>query len=141
MMNTEIRQYARRARPTQGLGDTITDLTTILTKVPDALPVIVQAVSDPAFPAILDRVKTMQAIQEAEAQKNPPPRPPGLPSSLPTPVGLGLDKAIRPFDMYLYYLKHPWAPWVIVGGTVLTMLGVGFGIGYAVGRRHPKKPS
>lgn len=131
-----------------GFGGVIEDLQSILQKAPALLQkgvviidkagphldTVLKVTEDPALPQLVDRIKKMQAVQAQKAAK-------AAPSGVsPTPApGVGLKRVLPLWDAAIFYEKHPYAPWLIGVGAVLTLGGLGFGIGYAVGRRRTRK--
>jgi hypothetical protein len=97
---------------------------TILAKAGPFLPFILSIVEDPALPLIITRVKTLQTVHAATAA----PAAPGATPSGP-PKGVDLHRAVPLLDAAIWYEKHKWVPWAVGAGVVLTLGGIGFGIG------------
>ena len=113
-----------------GLGDPISDLSSLLSKggailqkAGPYLDTVLEVVQDPALPQLVTKIKTLKALDTGTSM----PSAPGAPS---TP-GVGLNRVLPLWDAAIWYTKYPWAPWVIGGGTILVLGGIGFGIGRA----------
>jgi hypothetical protein len=117
------------------LGDTWSDLTTILAKAPDLLAKVstilnkgekyldtaMQVVEDPALPQVVDLVKQLKAIEAAKAKKAGT-----TPSAATTKsIGIGLEHAIMPLKMYVAYRTRPWFGYVAIAGVLAIPLAVG----------------
>jgi hypothetical protein len=128
-----------------GLGDVITDVTTILSKAQNYLPLILDVVSDPALPVVAKKIRTIQGLAAKPAPAAAPaPVTPGQAPAPPAPpkrVGIGLHRFVPAMDAAIWYLRHPWAPWAIGGATVLVLAGGGFAFGRWSGKRAARKVS
>ena len=116
-----------------GLGDTISDLSsllskggTILQKAGPYLDTVLEVVQDPALPQLVSRIKTLKAL-DAGTSKPSVPSAPGAPAK----AGVGLSRTLPLWDAAIFYMRYPWAPWVIGAGTIVVLGGIGFGIGRA----------
>lgn len=83
---------------------------------------IVRVVNDPALPQFIQRIEIIDSLE------------PSSPGSTTTAAvndksGVGLKHFIKPLDAYIYARKNPWAPWVVGGGIVAVLLGVGYRLG------------
>lgn len=111
-----------------GLGSVVDDVQKIAQKIPTLLPVIVSVIEDPALPALMQRIQTLQAI---EARK------PSAVATTPTPAkpGVGLDRVLPLWDAAIFIERHPAAQFavdhpVLVGAGIALALGsVGYGLG------------
>jgi len=144
-----------------GFGDVVSDITSLLQSAPELLQkavqiinaatpeldTILQVVQDPAFPQIIDRVKTLQAIAAAKTAGTPVSAVPSPAAATPTPTGptdTGISQLLPIFDAAIFVQKHPAAQFtldhpVLVGaGVVLLLVGIGTGIGVAIGRASKK---
>lgn len=112
-----------------GFGDPLSDLLAkggaILTKAGPYLDTVLLVLQDPAMPQLIDRIKALKAADAAASA-------PATPGATPTAqTGVGLSRTLPLWDAAVFYTKYPWAPWVIAGGAVLVLGGIGFGIGRA----------
>ncbi len=115
-----------------GFGDTVSDISAllgkggqILSKAGPYLDTVLEIVQDPAMPQLIDRVKTLKAIDAAKS----PSAAPGAPAAATS--GVGLKRVLPLWDVAIFYTKYPWAPWAIGAGAVVLLGGIGFGIGRA----------
>jgi hypothetical protein len=132
------------------LGGTVDDVMTILGKAQSYLPLILDIVSDPALPEVVQKVRTIQslAVKPAKPAKTAPGTTPPAPGTPPAPAkppakppGIGLRRFLPAMDATIWYLRHPWAPWVIGGGVVIVLAGGGYAIGRWSGKRAARKAS
>ena len=128
-----------------GIGNVATDITKLLEKAPAAihtaltilekagpyLPVIMNALEDPALPQFVARIKTIKALETAKQK-------PSAPGTKPAVVGVGLKNYLTPFDAFIYINKYPAVPYLAGAGIVLVLFGIGFGVGRL--RRKPASP-
>jgi len=105
----------------------LTSVGPILAKVQKYLPTIVNIAEDPALPLVVNKIQALRNLElkarsAAAAAHTAPPGPPG-------PPGIGLWRVAGVLDAYIWTRQHPWAFRGIVAGSVLGLIGVGFGLG------------
>lgn len=109
----------------------ISSLVQVVKKVGPVLGTVRNVVDDPAFPQVIARIQTLHELEAAAVASTP-----GLPGQAPPtpmqPAGIGLYRALPVLDAVIFARRNPWAPW-IVGGGFLLLIG---GIGYRLGRRR-----
>lgn len=111
----------------------VSQIAQIVDKAQEHLPTITAALQDPALPALVSRVQTLQAM---EAAKSSPASTPADPNATPPATGVGLHRVIPLFDAAIWYEKYPYAPWLIGAGAIVVLGGIGFGIGRWTARRR-----
>ena len=105
---------------------------TIIDKAAPFLPFVLTVVEDPALPQIITRIKTLQALHAKTSSG-------AVPTASAPPKGIDLKRAVPLLDAAIWYEQHRWAPWAIGAGVVLTLGGIGFGVGRLTKRcRIPK---
>lgn len=110
----------------------VTNVGTLLSRVPQYIGTAAQVMEDPALPALAERIRLLRQIEEA--RKLEEGRNEGVP---PKPVvGVGLEKVIKPLDALIYVRRKPWVPYVLAGAIVAVPLAVGFGVGRLSRRRR-----
>lgn len=128
-----------------GLGDMTADITAIMSQTPAVLAkavvilkkvvphveVISYIVNDPSFPSLMDRIKTLHAI-EVEKARAKPAAPQTFMSK--SKAGVGLKPFVSALDGLIYIRRNPVVPW-LAGGGLLLFIG---GIGYLLGRRRSR---
>jgi hypothetical protein len=108
---------------------------TILAKAGPHMDTVLKIVEDPALPQLVDRLKTMKAIQDAK------PKASGA-APAPTAPGVGLKQVLPIWDAAIYVEKHPVArfvldhPVLVGAGAALVLGGIGFGVGRLTARRR-----
>lgn len=110
-----------------GTSSLLSSIVPILTKVQAYLPTILSIAEDPALPTVVNRIQMLRKLEvnarsEATATHQPQPGPPG-------PPGIGLWRLTAPLDAYIWTREHPWATRGILAGSLLGLVGIGFGIG------------
>lgn len=133
-----------------GLGDVASDIAALLQSAPDLLQKGVQiinkagpqldavlaVVQDPVFPQIVDRLKTLQSINDAASGATQPATP-------VTPGSTGLNRLVPLLDTAIFIEKHPTAKFAsehpILVGVGATVLAIGLGAGVGYGISHWKK--
>ncbi len=104
----------------------ITQAGAAITQIEPFLPQILTLVQDPAFPDVMARIQTIQTLTDTG-----PASAGAAPSSGPT----GLAKILPLLDGGIFYLKHPSAPFVAAGASVVVLGGIGAFLGFALARR------
>lgn len=111
----------------------VSGLVNVIKKIKPVLPTVQLVVDDPAFPVVVQQIRTLHDIEVARAAASPPTPTPGFPTPTTTPAtaGVGLDKAVPILNAVIYARRNPWAPWAF-GAGVLLLIG---GVGYRLGKR------
>ena len=102
-------------------------------KAPAYVETAMNVIEDPALPEFVGLLNKMRALEAGP----PKPAEPGwakipLPSTAPAPskpVGIGLKRLVAPLKLYVKYRQNPALGYAAVGGVVLILVGLGFGIG------------
>ena len=106
----------------------LSTISSLATKVEPYLDVITSALDDPAFPAVIARIRTIRSLAESEAAVTAS-APTAKVSTAAPAVGLGLNKFVTPLDYYIYFRKNKAATYVGIAAVLLLPLGIGFMIG------------
>lgn len=110
-------------------GSQIPKIATIVDKGAKYIPTLLSIVEDPALPQVIARVQTLKTITAREAASAPK-----SPGAAVSSAGIGLQKAIKPLDAYIWYRENP--------GTTYALLGLGFvaiiGGSFMAGRRSKR---
>jgi len=115
---------------------------TIVAKGEKYVDTALMVIEDPALPRVIAQVQELHKIEEAAAAKKAR-TPAEVMAAQVAPaqkkgVGIGLSKVVGPLDLYIKYRRNPAIGYAVVGGAVLVLVGLGFGIGWAVKPRRPK---
>lgn len=130
-----------------GFGGVAEDIQSILAKGPELLSqavailnqagphlaTIMQAVQDPAFPQLVDRIKALKAVEDAKASTTP--KVAAAPGTAPASTDTGIGKLLPLFDAAIFIEKRPVMQFmvnhpVLVGASAfLVITGIGFGVG------------
>lgn len=103
----------------------ISGLVKVVKTVGPVLPTINLVLEDPAFPQVIERIKT---LHEIEASKPSAPSTPGFPAPAPA-TGIGLNRAVPILDAVIFARRNPWVPWVVGGLLFLIPIGIGYKLG------------
>jgi hypothetical protein len=104
----------------------VSGLVSVVRKVGPVLSTVRVIIDDPAFPAVVTRIRTLHELEAAQAA-------PATPGRVPTSrVGVGLHRVVPVLDAVIFARRNPWAPWV-AGASLLLLIG---GVGYGLGRRR-----
>ena len=91
------------------------DTQKVITAGEKYLDVIVSAIEDPALPQIVQLARKIRSLEPAK------------PGTAPTQTkGLGLRRAVRPLEFYVYARQHKWVFPTIIASA---LLGLGLGLG------------
>jgi hypothetical protein len=108
-------------------GASVSDITTIISKVGPHIDTLALVVNDPAFPQLMARIKT---LNELEAGASGVAGFGVVPSK--ANIGIGLKWAVKGLDAVIFTKKNPWAAG-LVGASLVLIIG---SVGYAMGRRR-----
>lgn len=103
-----------------------------LKKVEPYLDVVTKVLDDPALPQVAERVRVLIAMHKAEEAAGQAPQTKGLYGhgfGFAGSGGIGLYKALKPLDAYIYYKQHKW----ILPVGVLAAVGVPLALGVLIG--------
>jgi hypothetical protein len=106
-----------------GLG---VDVFSILGQAQKYLDIVTGVLTDKALPTLAQRIRTISNINTAGPKA---PVAPAAPTDTSKPVNIDLQRFIMPMDAYIYYRRHTWILPVAIGGTVVLLTALGFGIG------------
>ena len=120
----------------QGLGDTISDIQTLISEIPTvigALPTITDVLQDPYFSEIVCRVSQLKSVETGQA----PDVCTVTPATATSDVGLqNVTYALR---AYVFAEQNKWvypvAIWLVLGLPLM----IGFGLGKRSERRRVTK--
>ena len=129
--------YVRTLGGSQDLGATTLTVAQLQTAVaplvafiPTYGPFLQEIIVDPAIPQIVDRIKTIRKLGAGEPSVVEVVTTAPIPSKqAAADIKVKMGQAVKVLDGYIWYRKHPWILPVGVAGVVLTIMGVGFGIG------------
>ena len=110
----------------QGPFDAITNASAALTKIQPYLDIVNKVLEDPALPEVAKRVRLLIEMHKAEDAKASGQ----LKGVFGATAGIGLYKAIKPLDAYIYYKRN----WWIMPLTITAGIGVPLAIGLLIGR-------
>jgi hypothetical protein len=129
--------YVRTLSGSQDLGATtltVAQIQTIAAPLVAVIPTygefLHEIVIDPSIPKIVDRIKTIRKLGAGEPSIVEAVTTAPIPSAkAAADIKVKMGQAVKVLDGYIWYRKHPWILPVGVAGVVLTIMGVGFGIG------------
>jgi len=102
------------------------DVFSILSQAQKYLDIVSGVLTDKALPDLAQRIRTISSINTSGPKA---PAAPAAPADTSKPVNLDLQRFVKPLDAYIYYRRHTWILPVAIGGGVLLLAGLGFGIG------------
>jgi len=98
----------------------ITDVVSSLSKLGPYVDTITRVINDPALPAIMQRIDIIDSLEPEGAPTTP---------AASDHSGIGLKRVVPALDAYIYVRRNPMVPWLVGGGAVLFVLGVGYRLG------------
>lgn len=109
------------------LAMSYSDAGALIQKLGPHLDTIALVVNDPSFPSLMDRIKTLNAIEAGSAAGSSSSGGSSAPSA--ANVGVGLRYGVMGLDAVIYARRNPWAVGVVGAGAVLFLLSIGFAMG------------